>query len=463
MRVAAHATVLATVLATGLVCAALAVACDGPAPSDAGARVDAGVRSDGGDRDASGRDAGAAGDAGMTTPDGGPPPPSGPRIYPYGQRHSPLDESLADSLRARVAAAPSQRGDVFSKIGDSITVSNSFLRCFSGSNVDLDGRPLQPTIDHFRAGDAGGSDPFSRTSLCATVGWSASAALMGSPTPLQQELDAVEPRFASLMFGTNDVGFVNYDAFMRNMTEIVDTMLARGVLPVLSSIPPRDDNATANARVTAYGGLVRALAESRELVFIDYHAELLPLPSHGLAGDGVHPQSFGGGACVLSAAGLQFGANVRNLLVLEALDRMRRVTLESETAPDADGPRLAGEGTPESPFVVPALPFSGYVDTRAMGTSAVAEWSSCGASDESGPEVRFRVEVTSAGTLHAALASGAGADLDVHVVSMGGGANECIERDDREVRTPVTPGVYDVVVDSFAGMVGEGFLYVEVE
>ena len=38
-----------------------------------------------------------------------------------------------------------------------------------------------------------------------TVGWSAPSALSGSPTPVEQEITAISPRFGLVMFGSNDV------------------------------------------------------------------------------------------------------------------------------------------------------------------------------------------------------------------------------------------------------------------
>lgn len=447
--------------------AMLAAGCDAPSarstPDGSGhdGGVDASALLDGSARE----DAGAARDA-ATELDAAVPPASGPLAYPYDRRHSPIDETVADALRAHAARGPAQDDDVFAKVGDSITVSTSFVHCFAGTRVDLAGRDtLAPTIAFFSAGDAAGTDPYVRESLSAGVGWSAGMALAGSPSPLDRELDAIDPRFAALMYGTNDVGFVDYDTYLRNMTEIVDRMLARGVLPVLSSIPPRDDSASADARVPAYGGLVRALAQSRGLPFVDFHRELLAIPGHGLAGDGVHPQAYSGGACVFTAAGLAYAANVRNLLVIEALDRMRRVVLEGEPAPDAIAQRLEGTGTREDPFVVPSLPFSAHADTRVGGSSAVDTWGGCSTADESGPELRYRVTLGAPATLHAALASGAGADVDVHVVRAGEDGAGCLARGDREVDVSVPAGSYDVVIDTYAGggseRRGEGFLYVE--
>lgn len=407
-------------------------------------------------RDARGADVdGGPVDGGM--PDAGPPDagPAGPVLYPFETRHSPLPAELTDALQALAARSPDRRDDVFAKVGDSITVSPTFLACFTGGTVDLGGRDaLRTSIDHFAAGDAAGSDPFRRVSSAAGVGWSAGRVLMGTPSELQRELDALHPRFASLMYGTNDVGFVDLDTFGRNMTTIVDTMLAAGTIPILSSIPPRDDDATADARVPIFNLLVRALAQSRGVPFVDYHRELLPLPDHGLAAsDGIHPASSMGG-CVLTPAGLRAGANVRNLLVLEALDRARRVVVLGEDALDASAPRLAGTGSTADPFVVASLPFAAHGDTRTMGEMRVDRWDGCSTADESGRELRFRFHLDAPARITAAVSSGAGADLDVHLVRAGSDGAGCVARDNRQLDAELGAGDWDLVVDTFAGASG---------
>lgn len=410
-----------------------------PDPHDAGAPGDA-APPDGG-----------PGDASAPAPDGGvePPAPAGPLLYPAGTRHSPVPREVGAAMRA-IAARASRRDDVLAKIGDSITVSTSFLHCFAGTRVDLDGRDaLRATIDHFAAGDAGSSDPFTRASLAAGVGWTASRAITGDPSPLAQELAAIGPRFAVVMYGTNDVGFVDYDAYARNMTAIADALAESGTVPLLSSIPPRDDDAAADRRVPIFGSIVRALAASRGVPFVDFHRELLAIPDHGLASDGVHPQASSLGACVLTSAGLEEAANVRNLLTLEQLDRARRVVVGGEIELDPDAPRLAGRGTAGDPYRVEALPFALAIDTRSEGEAVVDRWTGCSDADESGREVRFAFELDAPATITAVVASGTGADVDVHVAPAGSDGSACVARDNREITVSLGAGAWEVVADTF--------------
>ena len=172
---------------------------------------------DAGERDA-GFDAGLP-DAGIIPTDAGSTEPA---VYPFATRHSPITPSVVANLK-RIAAIAPRLGNVFAKIGDSNSQSAQFLTCFSGPNVDLAGRTsLQPAIDHFKPGPS-----FTRVSQATTVGWSAGAAIAGTPSPLENEVNALSPRYAMVMFGTNDIGDSTGDVFKfaRNMFSIADQTL----------------------------------------------------------------------------------------------------------------------------------------------------------------------------------------------------------------------------------------------
>ena len=62
----------------------------------------------------------------------------------------------------------------------------------------------------------------------------------------------------------------------------------------------------------------------------------------------------------------QHGFNLRNLLTLEALDRLDRTLRRGEAAPDPDAPPEPGDGGPDAPFRVGPLP---WTDVRDTGTS----------------------------------------------------------------------------------------------
>ena len=129
-------------------------------------------------------------------------------------------------------------------------MSDRFLKCFDSTDVDLDGRVhLSETLSFFRQGDAAGVSPFARDSLASMVGRTALWLREGSPSPLERELEAISPAFSVVMFGTNDVGIYGVIDFADYLLLSVDQMLRLGVLPVLTTIPPRNDLSTVNADV----------------------------------------------------------------------------------------------------------------------------------------------------------------------------------------------------------------------
>lgn len=264
-----------------------------------------------------------------------------PTRYPEGMVHSPMTASVVARLK-RVLASSNGAKDAFVKIGDSNTANPAFMSCFAGDDVKLgEHAELETTRRFFAARRVDASrTSFDRTSESATIGWLAGQVLGGSFSPLAREIGAVKPAFAIVMLGTNDDRPNGVETFAKNITEVVDRALALGVVPLLSTLPPRDDSRAASARIPEMNRILRQLAESRQIPLMDLHAALIPLPKHGLLSDGIHLASVWKNeaphACWLTGDALQRGMNTRNLVTLTALDRARRFLIENETPePDA--------------------------------------------------------------------------------------------------------------------------------
>jgi len=378
-------------------------------------------------------------------PDGGV---EGSPRYPADRDHSPLTPWIADRLRAIADRAP-RAPDVFAKVGDSVTVSRAFMRCFGADDIQLGGRDaLWQTIEHFRAGDAAGGDPFRRDSQAATVGWSAWHPQQGDPSPLDIELDLLDPRFAVIMYGTNDIQNRDIDAYALQMWALIDGIIERGVIPILSTIMPRDDDADADALVPRYNAVVRALAQGRAVPLVDFHRTLSPLADHGLGPDRLHPSVAPAGACDLSPDGLAYGYNLRNLLTLTALDRARRALIEP--APDPPAVRTDAWGTIDDPIVIDALPFTDLRDTRDAPGDDLDAYPGCGApQDESGPEVVYALELDRPTVVRARLYDRGAVDIDLHLLSDAGGPAACLDRNHRTIEASLGPGTWYFVLDTF--------------
>ena len=289
-----------------------------------------------------------------------PPPPPPLEAYPAGRIHSPLTPRVTERLKRIAKLHPEQHREVFAKVGDSITASGDFLYCFSPvqehrlGRPDFDGREaLANTRNRIAAARAQDTDPFARVSRAARVGWSAWHLLLGGPNPLEQEVAAIHPGVALVMLGTNDVEREDPIGFAHHLWDITETLLRHGTLPVLWTLPPRRDKNHANSLVSLHNQLLRGLAESSQLPLVDYHAALARLPREGMGKDGIHPSVLETGhlrrPCDLTARGLAHGYNLRNLLALEALERLQRGLSSSESL---DPPETRAESA-ETPLVLP--------------------------------------------------------------------------------------------------------------
>jgi hypothetical protein len=391
----------------------------------------------------------AAGEAADGATETGPVP-GGPTRYPFGPLHSPMSAPVVARVDA-VLSTTKGRKDVFAKVGDSITVSSSFLGCYAGSDVKYGGHgSLEPTRAFFAETKADSTHTsFDRPTLAAAVGWSAKAALTGSPNPIEKEVDAIQPAFAVIMFGTNETYPTGVHPFEHNLLADVDALLGLGVVPLMSTIPPRGDDPVANALVPEMNAVVRAVAQARQVPLMDYHQLLAGLPDYGLAGDGVHPQVYvsgGAHACWLTPDALQEGMNQRNLVVLEALDRAKRFALD-HLAPEPAPPSLTGAGTPAKPFVIEALPFVDDRDTSKSASSALDVYA-CSPADEGGPEIVYELTLAAPAKIRARVFVDDGVDVDLHWLD-GTDAASCVARADKTLEVSAGAGTFRLVADTY--------------
>jgi hypothetical protein len=376
-----------------------------------------------------------------------PVPLAGPARY--GQTtHSPITSSVAANLRAIAAADPKKNDQVFAKVGASNSLNSWFMHCLAGSSVSWGTHgALAATVAHYKSDLGGGVTPFDRDSLCTVVGWPAHKAIAGTPSPLQQEVSAISPRVAVVMYGTNDIGYNNIWQYGESMLTITDGLIGWGVVPVLTTIPPRADSTSANLEVPRYNAVARAVGQARQVPVIDLHRELLPLPQQGLGSDGIHMNAKSSG-CDLTSAGLQYGFNVRNLLTLEALARVK-AALEGAPAPDPATTPLYGAGTGASPYLVDGLPFSDLRNTAGWPERKLAGYSCAPTIDESGPEVVYRLELQKQTSLRAIVFDQGEVDIDLHLLDASGSAAGCLARDDKLITKTLQPGTYHLVLDSY--------------
>ncbi|MEZ4231860.1 MAG: SGNH/GDSL hydrolase family protein [Polyangiaceae bacterium] len=434
--------------------------------SGAGAGGTTGGSADGGAGDGGGGASGrtGSGGAGGSAPGGagggaGSADSSFTRYDPTLQL-SPVSESVLAAARVIAQNDPSAKSDVFMKVGASGTVSKSFMYCFAGDaqpNYRVEGADeLLPSVEYFRAGDAAGDTPFDRPTLAAVSGRSAGWVIGGSPSPLEQEQATLHPRFAYVNYGTNDMGLgaTHLSAlfpFYRNMSDLLDQLASKGVISILSGLNPRGDSDSAALWVPTYDAVTRGLAEARQLPYLSLYLASKDLPGQGLLGDGIHGNAYSDGGsqpCVFTTAGLEYNYNVRNLLSMRLLDRLKRGVVDEESAQDASDAGYTGSGTAEDPILIDRLPFTHAGDTR-LGERVLDTYPGCAASqDESGPEIYYRLDLTEQTSLRLLVLDRDGVDVDLHLLSAPSGEG-CLQRSDRALQLTLGPGSYLVSADSF--------------
>jgi hypothetical protein len=384
----------------------------------------------------------------------------GPILYGAGRTHSPLTANVVTRLREIATAADALQSDVFMKIGASSTVSRSTLACFARDEIELGAYThLRPTLEYFLAGDAAGDTPFDRETLAARSGHSARWAIGGDPSPMEQEMAAIAPSIALIHYGTNDMGLgATYmsamHGFHESMMALIDRLIGAGVIPILTGISPRGDRASADLWVGAYNAVIRGMAQAYQVPFIDLHHATYDLEGYGLAGDGLHLNGYRGGACVLTPAALEYGYNVRNLVVLESLERVRRARDDEELS-DEGASRLLGEGSYESPFIIAGLPFTDARDTRDSTIRRHAVYSACADTNEAGAEYVYRYETDERVQVRAIVLDQGDVDIDLHLLDETGQANGCLDRNHTHLELTLEPGIYHFVLDTFTNNGGD--------
>ena len=143
--------------------------------------------------------------------------------------------------------------------------------------------------------------------------------------PLSAQIRAVNPGIALVMIGTNDA-MVTRDAslFRAYLGQIVETLLAARVVPVLSTIPDSHFRGGAYQPILmAFNQIIADVAERYTVPLWNAWASFHRLPNHGLQADGVHLNASPTGAASFWPVDLLYAQNARNLQALRILDWFR--------------------------------------------------------------------------------------------------------------------------------------------
>lgn len=253
-------------------------------------------------------------------------------------RHFMLILVLATALRAqekpiaqdwdfikpmqKVGALFKDRPGVVLHIGDSITYSNGYGQwarygegrtpgdkkilewMHTGKDNDRDGWWLA-RFDH----------PQGNRSYTAASGMRLDEILIGGRREMpsfEKLLEMYKPQVVVFMLGTNDVSAKRAAAdFRKNYIIAMDMMLERGIVPIISTIPPHINSARAGK---LFNDEIREIAKEKGLPLIDFEKEILARRPDDWNGtlmnkNDVHPSSEFGGT---KASSEPTAANLKN-------------------------------------------------------------------------------------------------------------------------------------------------------
>jgi len=226
------------------------------------------------------------------------------------------------------------RANVFTKVGDSLTDTPYFLRYFVNGYNLRDYGYLLPVLQYFSAATALDNISFGSTSRASRASWSTFSvidpaisdptACQPGETPLACEYRTVKPAVALIMIGSNDAPAFPSSTYEANMRRIIETSIEMGVVPVLSTLPPRADY---NDNIIAYNQVIANLSSTYGVPLWDLYSAVVGLPNQGHGGDGIHlsiPPNAPASTTDFSAENLKYGTTMRNLTALQMLDTVWR-------------------------------------------------------------------------------------------------------------------------------------------
>jgi len=141
-------------------------------------------------------------------------------------------------------------------------------------------------------------------------------------------------------------------------------------------------------------------------------------------------------------------------------------TLHDHDTPESALPEAQPEAAspcPSGVTCVDSFPFADDRDTSVEPPGVLDGYSCSPDTDESGPEVVYRVRVPADGFLSAAVREADGVDVDVHILSARDAA-ACLDRGNFDARADVTAGEWWVVIDTYvsAGVPQSGAFHVDI-
>jgi hypothetical protein len=179
--------------------------------------------------------------------------------------------------------------NAFSKLGDSLVLTSSYLTRFDSGHYNLGPYGfLQPTIEHY-------AGSFAHYGVAVKVGlhawsvfdplWANKEHCLAEETMLACEIRLYNPSVLLIRLGTNDTG--SAELFEANLRKIVEFCLAEGVIPVLGTKPDRFEGPEGRNNE-----VIRKLAAEYRVPLWDFDRVSDTMPARGLSTDNVHLTTY---------------------------------------------------------------------------------------------------------------------------------------------------------------------------
>jgi hypothetical protein len=239
---------------------------------------------------------------------------------------SGIDHQLNSIFMRGVKAGNHPNG--FAKVGDSITAAAPFSKPMAGI-VDYGAYGyLQPTVAYFNA-----SGSWSAESAAARGGYTSTQLLMPELAPtgcdgvssLECEYNRIHPSYAVILIGTNDAVTLRQIPIAESRVSIgriIEITLDRGIIPILTTIPP-NNRPQYSPNVVPFNEMLSDLATIYRIPLLDYYSAMLLLPNRGMSPDKLHPSTADRALWAALDLSHEYGYNLRNLLTVNALRRVR--------------------------------------------------------------------------------------------------------------------------------------------
>ncbi len=258
------------------------------------------------------------------------PGDTSPVSYPSEAHISPVSARVHEIFRA--GQARGNQRNVFSKVGDSITVDQQFGVSLSNGNYDLGPYTfLQDTITFFSAP----RNSFAASSLAAQQSFNAAAVMspiwadsdrcQPNESPLACELRLTRPSVAVIMIGSVDIQIYDFNQYQTSMDSLISTTINNGTIPILTTFPNRPG--FYGSQADQFNAYLRNKANTEQIPLIDLRSATWEMPEYGVQEDGYHLSQHWERYINFNGEQTQWGHTMREFLTLQMLDRLRRELL----------------------------------------------------------------------------------------------------------------------------------------